>query len=503
MHGARLGNRRRSGVRLAGWLAVAASVGAANALAGPSSAEASPSDPQSAGYFSDQWGLTQIDAPAAWQFGNGTGVKIGIVDTGVDSAHPDLSGKVVAAATCANTGGDPARCATSGGAGQDDNGHGTHVAGIAAASGIGVAGVAPGASLVVAKVLDAKGSGSTSDVAAGIAWVVAHGAKVVNLSLGPDTGLLGVNCAVGAVGGCQSSNISGAVEAAWNEGAIPVVAAGNNAGDLFGPGGYGNLDAIVVAATGPSGKFASDYSSTPGNAKWGVLAPGGDDPSGATAPTCGQYDPTEILSTYWSSGNSCYATDEGTSMATPFVSGTLALLLGRGLSQQQAVQVLLASLKTSVNCGNGQGCLGLIDAGAAMAQAARTSPGPGRASASDTGGQAQPSGGSQGPRANSPAAGLGAATGQGGSPVPSTIQTGTKGANGSGAGDAAGASSDGHGLRSSSGAKGGSSLPLTLLLALAACALIGTFVGVRRHSRKSPAGLPPRVPGPVPPSPTR
>lgn len=361
--------RRRLLIHLAAVATAAAgSVAASVAVTGVSGAPAGASAqaPTTAAYFSRQWGLAQVNAPAAWQYGTGGGVRIGIVDTGVDVSHPDLAGKVAAAATCTNTGGNPAGCATAGGAGQDDNGHGTHVAGIAAAAGNGVAGAAPGAALVVAKVLDAKGSGSTDDVAAGIEWVVAHGARVVNLSLGSDPGFLGVNCVVGA---CNSGTITGAVEAAWRAGAIPVVAAGNNAGDLFGPGGYGNLDAVVVAATGPQGRFAADYSSTPASAKWGVLAPGGDDPNGPTSATCGTFDASEILSSYWSHG-SCYATDEGTSMSTPFVSGTLALLLGRGLGQQQAVQTLLATLNTSVGCGAGQGCLGLVNAGAAMTAAA-------------------------------------------------------------------------------------------------------------------------------------
>lgn len=361
------GGGRRESARFGGGLVLAWAL-ATVALGGPApSAGASPGSPTTATYFSKQWGLAQINAPTAWQYGTGSGVKIGVVDTGVDLSHPDIAGKVSAAATCINTGGNPEQCTSGSGAGQDDNGHGTHVAGIAAGAGNGVAGVAPEASLVVAKVLDSSGSGSTADVSAGIAWVVEHGARVVNLSLGSDPGFLGLNCVVGS---CNSSTITDAVEAAWHAGAIPVVAAGNNAGALFGPAGYGSLDAVVVAATGPSGQFAADYSSTPGNAKWGVLAPGGDDPNGPTTPACGAFDSSEILSSYWDNGP-CYATDEGTSMATPFVSGTLALLLGRGLDQQQAVQTLLSTLNTSVTCGTGQGCQGLVNAGAAMAQAAR------------------------------------------------------------------------------------------------------------------------------------
>src|SRR5207249_216773 len=131
--------------------------------------------------FPHQWGLTQIKAPDAWAHGAlGAGVTIAIVDTGVDLNHPDLGSKIVAGAdlvsgeTC--TPGD-----------QDLNGHGTHVAGIAAAltnNGIGVAGTAPDAKIMPVRVLDSTGSGSTDDVAAGIRWAADHGAQVINLSLG-------------------------------------------------------------------------------------------------------------------------------------------------------------------------------------------------------------------------------------------------------------------------------------------------------------------------------
>src|SRR5256885_10423547 len=103
-----------------------------------------------------QWALAQVGAPQAWARTTGAGVRIGIVDTGVDLAHEDLAGKIMAATTCIGTAGDPARCA---GTGADDNGHGTHVAGIAAAvrgNGVGIAGIAPDADLVVAKVVTAS-----------------------------------------------------------------------------------------------------------------------------------------------------------------------------------------------------------------------------------------------------------------------------------------------------------------------------------------------------------
>src|SRR5207237_4144868 len=122
----------------------------------------------------------QIGAPAAWQRSTGAGVRIGIVDSGVEAGHEDLAGKVVAATDCINTGGDPRACA---GSGQDDSGHGTHMAGIAAAAkdnGRGIAGVAPDAELVVARVLTNEG-GSIVDVEAGLRWVVQYCAQEGNL----------------------------------------------------------------------------------------------------------------------------------------------------------------------------------------------------------------------------------------------------------------------------------------------------------------------------------
>ena len=111
--------------------------------------------------FEKQWGLSTIGAPAAWAKTTGAGVRIGIVDTGIDLTHEDLAAHVVESTLCIETDGNPLKCE---GSAQDDFGHGTHVAGIAAATkdnGLGVAGVAPAAQLVVAKVF----KGATADEA--------------------------------------------------------------------------------------------------------------------------------------------------------------------------------------------------------------------------------------------------------------------------------------------------------------------------------------------------
>jgi len=304
--------------------------------------------------FPQQWNLTQIGAPGAWARSTGSGVKVGIVDTGVDIGHEDLVGKVVESTTCMN--------GTCSGSGQDDNGHGTHVAGIATANkdnGVGIAGVAPGAQLVVAKVLDNSGSGSPSDVADGIHWVVQHGAQVVNLSLG-DSGLLATFL--------SDQTFLNAIEDAWNAGAIPVLAAGNADG-LLGtcPKSYpSNLDALVVGATGPQGEV-SFYSCPLSGAKWGLVAPGGDDSvdnckQGAGGVAC-------VLSTW--PGNQ-YALLQGTSMAAPQVTGAVALLFAQHLSRDAVVQRILGTT-AKVSCGTG--CQGRLDASAAVGSAPAPQPG--------------------------------------------------------------------------------------------------------------------------------
>jgi serine protease len=322
-------------VRLLGALAlVAAVVLGSVGLAAPAGASNDP-------FFPRQWGLAQIGAPQAWSTATGAGVTIGVVDTGVDLSHPDLAAKVTATARCL---GSPCRD----GGGQDDNGHGTIVSGIAAAmtgNGRGIAGVAPDASLVVAKVLDGEGSGRVDDINAGIRWVVDHGARVVNLSLGdPDfllTSLLGTPLRPG-------------IEYAWAHGAIPVLAAGNyHLGVLdLGSANYGQLNAVIVGATDKSGRVPS-YSSPIGNAKWGLVAPGG---SGA-----GTADDNVISA----DANGGYVAAAGTSMAAPHVSGALAVLLSEGLSPTVAVQRLMSTLNTTVLCGTG--CKGRLDLGAAVA----------------------------------------------------------------------------------------------------------------------------------------
>ncbi|HET9769316.1 MAG TPA: S8 family serine peptidase [Acidimicrobiia bacterium] len=311
----------------------------------PATTASASNDPS----FGTQWGLKKIGAEGAWARTTGAKVRIGIVDTGVDLEHEDLAGKIVASTSCVGSGGDQAKCQ---GDAQDDQGHGTHVSGIAAAfrdNGKGIAGVAPDAELVVAKVLGAQGTGEGSDVTAGIKWVVDHGAKVVNLSLGDPnfvfTSLLGTGMREG-------------IEYAWSKGAVPVLASGNSnlLGLGLGSSNYGSLNALVVGATGHDDQVA-EYSSPIGSAKWGILAPGG---SGD-----GNKD-HDIFSTFWKSGQpNAYEALAGTSMAAPHVAGAVALLLAQGLTPQQAVERLIGTSDPKVSCDS---CRGRLDLARASAQ---------------------------------------------------------------------------------------------------------------------------------------
>jgi len=289
--------------------------------------------------FNRQWPLARIGAPAPAATGNG--VLIGVVDTGVDMAHPDLQGKVAASAICID---GPCRD----GGGQDDNGHGTEVAGIAVAiagNRRGIAGVAPDAKLLVAKVLDADGAGRVDDINAGIRWAVDNGAKVVNLSLGdPDfllTSLVGTPLKPG-------------IEYAWTRGVVPVLASGNYRVGVVdqGSSNYGDLNTMVVGATDRADALAR-YSTAIGNAKWGLVAPGGSGQGAAD---------DQVITTILGGG---YGAVAGTSAAAPHVSAAVAALLGQGFSPTAAVERVLATLDKSVSCGDG--CQGLLDVKAAVA----------------------------------------------------------------------------------------------------------------------------------------
>jgi len=196
-------------LRLLAVLAAAVPAAVAAGVAAPSASASN--DP----LFSRQWGLDQINAPAAWARGvRGAGATIAVLDTGVDLTHPDLQGQLVAGVDLV-----PGAQGTSP---QDEQGHGTHVAGIAAAAtdnGTGGAGTAPAAKVMPVRVLDASGSGAAATIVAGIRYAADHGADVISMSLG-ELPIVGQTPALNA-------ELEAAVAYAWNHGAVIVAAAGN------------------------------------------------------------------------------------------------------------------------------------------------------------------------------------------------------------------------------------------------------------------------------------
>jgi hypothetical protein len=229
------------------------------------------------------WGVKRIRADQVWGESRGGGVKVAIIDTGVDHSHFELSANYAGGYDFVNGDADPF----------DDHGHGTAVAGIAAAAinGSGTIGVGPEISILAVKVLAADGYGYLSDVVAGIDWAVENGASVINMSLGTTH---------------NSSLLKTTVDKAASRGVVLVAAAGNTSGgSLTYPAAY---DAVIaVGATDANDKLAS-FSALGSE----LVAPG------------------VSIKSPWPGGG--YKTISGTSASSPHVAGLAAHLIANGTS---------------------------------------------------------------------------------------------------------------------------------------------------------------------------
>ena len=316
----------------------------------------------------EQHALTQLRAPQAWARTQGRGVVVAVVDTGVDTSHPDLRGRLVPGATFLQCGSSP--CGNgdwrSGPSERrtDAFGHGTAVAGVVVAgrgNGVGIVGVAPLAKVMPVKIGD-SGPIDYADVAAGVRWATAHGADVINLSLGLAP---------------TATDVAAAVNEAVAKGVVVVAASGNSARPVCAdPAAV--PDVICVTATDRDER-PSLYSS--GGVKPGLrslAAPGGGglpSPASSYVPygTCG-----DRIVTTWpvregahaSCGGTGYRYLYGTSLSAPYVAGVAALLLAQGRTARNVVDVLVSTARTP---GAGTGVWtpqyghGIVDAAAAVA----------------------------------------------------------------------------------------------------------------------------------------
>jgi subtilisin family serine protease len=298
-------------------------------------------------HWSRQWNMQIIQAPPGWDLSTGSGdVVVAIVDTGVDLTHPDLRDRIVAGYDLVEDDATP----------QDEYGHGTHVAGIAAAvgnNGEGVAGVTWGSRIMPVRVLGAEGSGSTFNIAAGMAWAADHGARVMNLSLGsPFPAMLAAH---GIPGG---DALRAAVDYAYGHGVLVVAAAGNEyqEGDPPSyPAAYAHV--LAVAATNDQDRHA--YYSNAGSYV-DVAAPGGetsqaDDPHGVFSTL-----PNEEVALTREGYPTGYGALQGTSMAAPHVAGLAALVwsVNPGLTNDQ-VQAIIESAADDLGRPGWDGCFGV------------------------------------------------------------------------------------------------------------------------------------------------
>ncbi|CAN5393662.1 hypothetical protein BH11MYX1_BH11MYX1_05610 [soil metagenome] len=308
-----------------------------------------PNDPD----YKFQWHLRQIGMPEAWKLGDGNGVIVAVLDTGVayenhGSFHqlPDLAGLTFV---------DPYDFVANTTHAGDDHGHGSHVTGTIAQAtnnGIGVSGVALNVKIMPLKVLSASGSGSVAGIGDAIRYAADHGAKVINMSLG---------------GAFPSNVLKKAVAYAHGKGVTIICAAGNESRGKVGyPAAYPGAVAVSATQFDESVTFYSNYGKD-----IDLAAPGGNTrvdqnndgmPDGVLQNTIKIGDPTQ----------DGYFTFMGTSMASPHAAGVAALVVGEGVTDPDKVEAILkASARKPANqtyTADKYGA-GIIDAPAAIKKA--------------------------------------------------------------------------------------------------------------------------------------
>lgn len=264
--------------------------------------------PASAGQELIDWGLNAIMAQQAWKKAKGEGIKVAILDTGIDLTHPDLKDNIKAAIDFS---GSPYGAT-------DRKGHGTHVAGIIAGidNGTGMVGVAPHAELYIAKVLGDNGGGSFEAIVKGIDWAISQGVDLINMSLG-----CGVEPPV---------EMHEAIKRAYAAGIMLIAATGNENRSVGWPAMYDEVLAVSAMDVTYDRASFSNF-----GIKNEVIAPG-----------------VNIYSTY---PVGAYAELSGTSMATPIIAGSVALYLSllkkQGAPKPTVEQVHAAVVQAVVDLG--------------------------------------------------------------------------------------------------------------------------------------------------------
>ena len=279
------------------------------------------------------WGIDRVDAEVVWggvqgatsltaESVTGEGVKVAIIDSGIDAAHIDLAGNYAGGVNC-----------ITGGSAADDNGHGTHCAGTVAAmdNALGVIGVAPKVRLYAVKVLDSSGSGYYSDFIEGLQWAVDNGMQVASMSLGGTT---------------DSISLRLACDAAYAGNVLVVAAAGNSGSGTDTVAYPAKYDSVIAVAATDSADNRAYFSSTGPSIE--LAAPG-----------------VGIVSTV--PGGS-WASKSGTSMACPHVTGVAALIIHGGVTAAASVRQVLQSTATDLGAAGRDPSFGfgLVNAAAAV-----------------------------------------------------------------------------------------------------------------------------------------